>query len=100
MWRTGHKLAWDVLRNCHTYMVEEVLAVGVANLEASLLLRFHGFFRGLLASPSHEVVVEMEEHNFLEMVALALEERQKLLLSRIQALRASFKAVLLAIKWL
>ena len=56
-WRTGHKLAWDVPRNCHTYMVEEVLAVGVANLEAGLLLRFHGFFRGLLASPSHEVVV-------------------------------------------
>ena len=47
-----------------------------------------------------EEMLEMEEHNFLEMVALTLEERQKLLLSRIQALRASFKAVLLAIKWL
>ena len=56
-WRTGHKLAWDVPRNCHTYLVEEVLAAGVANLEASLLLRFHGFFKGLLASPSHEVAV-------------------------------------------
>ena len=56
-WRTGHKLAWDVPRNCHTYLVEEVLAAGIASLEASLLMRFHGFFRGLIASPSHEVVV-------------------------------------------
>ena len=56
-WRTGHKLAWDVPRNCHTYLVEDVLAAGVASLEASLLQRFHGFFRSLLASPSHEVVV-------------------------------------------
>ena len=47
-----------------------------------------------------EEMLEMEEHNFLEMVALAFEERQKLLLSRIQALWSSFKAVLLAIKWL
>ena len=44
-------------RNCHTYLVEEVLAAGIASLEASLLMRFHGFFRGLIASPSHEVVV-------------------------------------------
>ena len=44
-------------RNCHTYLVEEVLAAGVASLEASLLARFHGFFRGLIASPSFEVVV-------------------------------------------
>ena len=50
-WRTGHKLAWDVPRNCHTYLVEEVLATGVASLEASLPARFHGFFRSLLASP-------------------------------------------------
>ena len=43
--------------NCHTYLVEEVLAAGVASLEASLLSRFHGFFKGLIASPSHEVAV-------------------------------------------
>ena len=51
-WRTGHKLAWEVPRNCHTYLVEEVLAPEVVSLEASLLARFHGFFRSLLASPS------------------------------------------------
>ena len=32
-----------------------MLATGVASLEASLLARFHGFFRSLLASPSYEV---------------------------------------------
>jgi hypothetical protein len=25
-WRTGHKLAWDVPRTCHTYLVQTVLA--------------------------------------------------------------------------
>ena len=48
---------WPQAGNCHTYLVEEVLAAGVASLEASLLERFHGFFRSLLASPSHEVAV-------------------------------------------
>lgn len=54
-WRTGHKLAWDVPRNCHTYLVEEVLAPHVTRLHASLLSRFIGFFRGLLATLNSEV---------------------------------------------
>ena len=56
-WRTGHKLAWDVPRNCHTYMVQEVLAPHVVSLRANLLSREVGFFRSLLASPSSEVTV-------------------------------------------
>ena len=56
-WRTGHKLAWNVPLSCHTYLVEEVLAAGIANLEVSLLERFLGFFKSLLASPSQEMVV-------------------------------------------
>ena len=56
-WRTGHKLAWEVPRSCHTYLVQEVLAPHVVNLNVSLLLKFVGFFRSLLASPSSEVVV-------------------------------------------
>ena len=56
-WRTGHKLAWEVPRSCHTYLVQEVLAPHVVNLNASLLLKFVGFFRSLMASPSNEVVV-------------------------------------------
>ncbi len=56
-WRTGHKLAWRAPRSTHTYLVEEVLAPGVANLHASLIHRFTFFFRGLLVSPSKEVAV-------------------------------------------
>ena len=56
-WRTGHKLAWEVPRSCHTYLVQEVLAPHVADLNVSLMLKFVGFFRSLLTSPSSEVVV-------------------------------------------
>jgi hypothetical protein len=56
-WRTGHKLAWGVPRACRTFLVQEVLAPHVTSLRASLLHRAVGFFRGLLASPSHEVTV-------------------------------------------
>ena len=37
--------------------MQEVLAPHVANLSVSLLLKFVGFFRSLIASPSSEVVV-------------------------------------------
>ena len=56
-WHTGHKLAWNVPRACRTFLVESVLAPHVPSLRVSLLHRTIGFFRGLLASPSHEVVV-------------------------------------------
>ena len=56
-WRTGHKLAWAVPRETHTYLVEEVLAPNTPNLHASLLHRFTNFFRGLVTSPSQEVMV-------------------------------------------
>ena len=56
-WRTGHKLAWDVPRSCHTFLVQTVLAPQDASMRASLLSRSVGFFRGLLASPSSEVAV-------------------------------------------
>ena len=56
-WRTGHKLAWQVDRNCHTYLVQEALTPGLMGLEARLLLNFAGFFKSLLNSPSTEVAV-------------------------------------------
>ena len=56
-WRTGHKLAWNVPRACRTYLVRSVLAPHVPSLRVSLLHRSVGFFHGLLASPSREVVV-------------------------------------------
>ena len=56
-WRTGHKLAWDVPRGCHTYLVEEVLASQVGSMKAGLLSKFVGFFHSLITSPSSEVMV-------------------------------------------
>ena len=56
-WRTGQKLAWDVPRSCHTFLVQNVLAPQDPSMRASLLSRSVGFFRGLLASPSYEVSV-------------------------------------------
>ena len=56
-WRTGHKLAWQVDRNCHTYLVQETLTPGLMSLEARLLLNFVGFFKSLLNSPNKEVAV-------------------------------------------
>ena len=56
-WRTGHKLAWDVPRGCHTYLVDEVLAPQVPSMKTSLLSKFVGFFRSLITSPSSEVMV-------------------------------------------
>jgi hypothetical protein len=56
-WRTGHKLAWDVPRTCRTHLVQAVLAPHTASLRASLRHRAIGFFRGLLTSTSHEVVL-------------------------------------------
>ena len=56
-WRTGHKLAWQVNRNCHTYLVQETLTPGLMSLEARLLLNFVGFFKSILNSPNKEVAV-------------------------------------------
>ena len=56
-WRTGVKLAWGVHRGCRTYLLQQVLAPGVASLRVSLLMRYHKFFRSLLTSPSPEVQV-------------------------------------------
>ena len=56
-WRTGHKLACDVPRACHIFLVESMLAHHVPSLRASLLHRATDFFHGLLAGPSHEVTV-------------------------------------------
>ena len=53
-WRTGHKIAWDVPRACHTYLVETVLAPHVGSLIASLLHRQVGFFHSLLTGPCKE----------------------------------------------
>ena len=56
-WKTGHRLAWGVSRACRSYLVNQVLAPHVKDLEVTLCLweRFFGFFHSLLSSSSHEV---------------------------------------------
>ena len=56
-WKTGVKLAWGVHRGCRTYLLQNVLAPDTTPLRVGLLTKFHGFFRSLLDSPSHEVAV-------------------------------------------
>ena len=57
-WRTGVKIAWDIHRGCRTYLLQSVLIPdNVASLRVNAILRFRGFFRSLLDSPSHEVAV-------------------------------------------
>ena len=56
-WKTGIKLAWDVHQGCRTYLLQTVLAPDITSLKVNLLTQFHGFFRGLLDCPSHEVRV-------------------------------------------
>ena len=51
------KLAWGVHRGCCTYLLQNVLAPDTTPLRVGLLTKFHGFFRSLLDSPSHEVAV-------------------------------------------
>ena len=47
---------WKTPRNTQSYWVQEVLAPGVSPLKVDLLMRTRKFFRGLLNSPSPEVV--------------------------------------------
>ena len=56
-WLTGHKLAWDVPRSCHTFLVQNVLVPQDPSMRAILLSRSVGFFRELRASPSYEVAL-------------------------------------------
>ena len=56
-WKIGVKLAWEVDRRCHTYLLQSVLASHSISLRVRLLSRFLKFFQSLLSSPSKEVSV-------------------------------------------
>ena len=51
------KLAWNVDRACHGYLVSSVLAPGFRPIKACRLSRFHNFFLNMLDSPSQECQV-------------------------------------------
>ena len=54
-WRNSLKLSWNVDRGCHRYFLHNLLAPDVPPIRSTLLSKFHGFFLGLLHSPSKEV---------------------------------------------
>ena len=56
-WNTSVKVAWDVPRATHTYIVDNLLSCGLLNVKQQLVSRFVSFFRNLLKSHSTEVKV-------------------------------------------
>ena len=54
-WNTCVKLAWDVPRWSHNYLVDHVLASGVPSVRRKILGQYLGFFRKLLMSDSPEI---------------------------------------------
>ena len=56
-WKTCVKLAWQVPRQTHTYLVDHLLCSGLTSVRSDILIRYSKFVRGLRVSPSMEVSV-------------------------------------------
>ena len=56
-WRTCVKLAWQVPRQTHTYMVDHLLCSDLTSVRDDIFARYIKFVRGLKMSPSKEVSV-------------------------------------------
>ena len=56
-WTTCIKLAWDLPRSTHTYLVESVLASDSLTVKQQLVGRFINFFNTLLVSKSPEIQI-------------------------------------------
>ena len=56
-WSTCVKLAWDVPRATHTYLVDNLLSGGIPSMRSSILARYCKFYKGLRASNSLAVRV-------------------------------------------
>ena len=54
-WSTSVKMAWDVPRSTHTWLVDNLLASGFLSVKQQLVGRYVNFVRGLLKSLSPEV---------------------------------------------
>jgi hypothetical protein len=48
------KVAWDVPRATHTYLVDNLLSCGISNVKQQLVSRYVNFFKNLLKSDSRE----------------------------------------------
>ena len=56
-WNTCVKLAWDIPRSTHTYLVENLFGINHVSHKKQLLARYVNFFKNLLKSISKEVQV-------------------------------------------
>ena len=56
-WNTCIKLAWQVPRGTHTYMVDMLLSCGISHVRNDILARYVSFLKSLRESPSQEVSV-------------------------------------------
>ena len=55
-WTVCVRLAWQVPMATHTYFLDQLLGCGISSVRMNILARYCKFFRGLMASPSMEVV--------------------------------------------
>ena len=56
-WRTCVKLAWQLPRATHTYLVDHFLSCDMTSVRTDVLARYAKFLQGLRNSPSREVAV-------------------------------------------
>ena len=56
-WSTCVKLAWNVPRATRTYFVDHLLSGGLSSTRVDIMVRYLKFFRGLLNSPTREVLI-------------------------------------------
>ena len=56
-WNTCVKLAWDIPRSTHTYLVENLFGVNHVSHKKQLLARYVNFLKSLMKSISNEVKV-------------------------------------------
>ena len=59
-WNTCVKLVYQVTRSTFTHLVEGFLAFSQVSLRNQILLRYPGFYRKLLVSPSREVRIFLQ----------------------------------------
>ena len=59
-WNTCVKLAWQVPRSTHTYLVENLLALELPSVKQKLLCQYVGFFKKIRSSCSKEVRILSE----------------------------------------
>ena len=56
-WNTAVKLAWDLPRGTHTFLVDNLLSGGLLHVRSDILSRYTGFYRSLRNSVSKEVAI-------------------------------------------